>query len=318
MSSLLANSEDGTVNMDSSEAIRIALLKERLGKLRAIRTKLKLRLSSLNGGDDGIRIASPKELEALHAFFPSADMKKMEDIEEFHKDLQKILKSETAEERKKTEESIDLYNNEIEELENELKESSIPSSVSASAMKAYAELKTEYDALNRKVISYDEHIRRESEAKEQTKKETVAVLSQSKNAAESINEEMRRLNGMIYGPADDSPLLSIVSDSKYDFLTPSDTGTGTNYKSLLVFDLAMINLTKLPIVCHDSFFFKQIQTQSIASLLRIYENTKKQMFISIDEISHLPKEAQDIINANIVLRLGEKENSLFGKTWHQK
>ncbi|MCI2069061.1 MAG: DUF2326 domain-containing protein [Bacilli bacterium] len=66
----------------------------------------------------------------------------------------------------------------------------------------------------------------------------------------------------------------------------------------------MINLTKLPIVCHDSFFFKQIQTQSIAQLLKIYESSEKQKFISIDEISHLPKEAQNIINANIVLRLG--------------
>lgn len=72
-----------------------------------------------------------------------------------------------------------------------------------------------------------------------------------------INSEMQKLNDYIYNGTCNSPIISFT-DNNYSFFTPDDTGTGVAYKGLVVFDLAVLNLTKLPVLVHDSIVLKQI------------------------------------------------------------
>ena len=57
--------------------------------------------------------------------------------------------------------------------------------------------------------------------------------------------------GCIYNGQNKAPIISF-GDSNYSFTTPDDTGTGTSYKSMIVYDLAVLSLTGLPILVHDS------------------------------------------------------------------
>ena len=46
------------------------------------------------------------------------------------------------------------------------------------------------------------------------------------------------------------------NENSYTFNTPDDTGTGNAYKGLVVFDLAVLLLTRLPLIIHDSIILK--------------------------------------------------------------
>ncbi len=73
-----------------------------------------------------------------------------------------------------------------------------------------------------------------------------------------LNVEMARLNSLIFGENKNSPAIHFESTKSYTFSTFDDHGTGTNNKGLIMFDLASLNLTELPLLIHDSFLFKNI------------------------------------------------------------
>lgn len=83
---------------------------------------------------------------------------------------------------------------------------------------------------------------------------------------------MRHINDQINLSKKTAPYLTISSAYSYDFFTPKDRGTGSEYKGLIVFDLAMLGKTPLPILVHDSILLKQIQDESLEGIIRFYSN----------------------------------------------
>ena len=80
---------------------------------------------------------------------------------------------------------------------------------------------------------------------------------------------MSRLNDAIYEGSYNAPVLEFT-ESGYLFFTPDDTGTGIAYKGLVVYDLAVLGLTKLPVLAHDSVVLKQISDDAIERIVRDY------------------------------------------------
>ena len=128
---------------------------------------------------------------------------------------------------------------------------------------------------------------------------------------------MESLNDYIYNNQNKAPYIKL-SDSCYTFTTPDDTGTGTSYKSMIVFDLVILTLTPLPVLIHDSCLLKQIQDTAIEKILELYVQSNKQIFISIDKIQSPPPKSIDIINENKVLTLYPNGGELFGRCWNKK
>lgn len=62
----------------------------------------------------------------------------------------------------------------------------------------------------------------------------------------TINEQMVRFNDLIYETKRKAPVLDLDGGTKYEFYTPDDTGTGTSFKSLILFDLSVLMHSKLP------------------------------------------------------------------------
>lgn len=142
------------------------------------------------------------------------------------------------------------------------------------------------------------------------------VVEQMAIMQQKINTEMTEINDVIYDGRKTAPTLNIIDASKYTFFTPRDGGTGAQYKGLVVFDLAMLKLTRLPVIAHDSLMLKNIEDDAIEKIMELYASTPKQVFIAMDkEGSYTPK-AQKIMEDNKVLQLNADEGALFGRTWN--
>ena len=103
----------------------------------------------------------------------------------------------------------------------------------------------------------------------------------------------------------------IIKVNSYQFFTPNDTGTGIAYKGLVVFDLAVLNLTHLPILVHDSIVLKQISDEAIERILEQYIASNKQVVIALDKQESYSSRTTQILEENAVLRLASNDKELF-------
>lgn len=105
------------------------------------------------------------------------------------------------------------------------------------------------------------------------------------------------------------------TDTGYDFFTPDDTGTGIAYKGLVVYDLAVLNLTKLPILVHDSVVLKQISDDAIEKIIELYSTCGKQIIIALDKQDSYSEKTSHLLSDSAVLRLTSNGKELFGRSW---
>lgn len=138
----------------------------------------------------------------------------------------------------------------------------------------------------------------------------------------SINQEMTRLNDYIYGGERYAPTIKFGNSRSgkptYDFWTADDTGAGTNFKGLIIFDLALLRLTELPVIAHDSNIFKNIADLPIDKIMELYNQSKKQIFIAFDKEDTFYDVTRDIIHSTKIIELHENGGELFGWSWAKK
>jgi molybdopterin converting factor small subunit len=145
----------------------------------------------------------------------------------------------------------------------------------------------------------------------QTEKETILVVIEK-----TINDGMRRIMTERFGPDRKSPYLQLRERS-YSFEVEEDTGTGVAYTGLVLFDLTIFLLTRLPILVHDTVIFKNIENDSVSRLLPVYLETVKQSFIALDEIDKYGPETTVLLHKHRVLQLDTK-NLLYIKDWRSR
>lgn len=129
----------------------------------------------------------------------------------------------------------------------------------------------------------------------------------------SINTGMRKIVTDVYGVNRKSPKLTLW-DKGYSFEVHDDTGTGTAYASLVVFDLTVFLATQLPVLAHDSILFKNIENDSVSRLVNIYMQSTKQSFIALDEISKYGSATEKLLLARRVVQLDDS-HVLYTKDW---
>ena len=84
---------------------------------------------------------------------------------------------------------------------------------------------------------------------------------------------------------------------------------------MVVFDLAVLNLTHLPILVHDSVVLKQISDEAIEKIMELYSASGKQVIIALDkQDSYSPKTTQ-MLEESAVLKLASGGAELFGRFW---
>ena len=111
-----------------------------------------------------------------------------------------------------------------------------------------------------------------------------------------------------------APVLDFTENG-YIFFTLDDTGTGIAYKGLVVYDLAVLGLTKLPILVHDSIVLKQISDDAIERIIELYSSCGKQVIIALDKQDSYSEKTAHLLNAAAVLKLSNSGEELFGRSW---
>lgn len=209
-----------------------------------------------------------------------------------------------------------LVENEIAQIEISITQIAKTTDLSKAVLDQYATVDNELKELQAANENYTKKKELSVIANDYEAELNRLVVEQMAIMQQKINTEMTEINDVIYNGRKTAPTLNIIDASKYTFFTPRDGGTGAQYKGLVVFDLAMLKLTRLPVIAHDSLMLKNIEDDAIEKIMELYASTPKQVFIAMDkEGSYTPK-AQKIMEDNKVLQLNADEGALFGRTWN--
>ena len=314
------------LGVGGDEADKVVELKKQLASARRQRSRLKSRLyavesnfdQSRTSGFDGNKFAVTS-LGAFAQFFPEANLKKIEQIEDFHRQLQTLLNVEFTEAKSELTTLVELTDVEIERIEHEIGKSGIPERMSKATLEKYSSIDSRIRALERENDAYTKL----QDLKERIKlltQQLVAMLSeQLKTLQHTLNTRMDEINTFIYDETRIPPEITISENGKsYSFETPKDRGTGAAYKGLIVFDLAVLEMTSLPILVHDSVLFKHIADAPLEKIFERYAASKRQIFVTIDKESSYSPKIREIIKATKVLELSDDKKKLFGRSWNKK
>lgn len=312
---ILSDVDAGIKDVDSTITDEILRLKKDLSRLRISRSrniheKNKLRQCTQSK-------ITEAQLKQLKEFFPYVDLTKIDEFEHFHENIKNILNDEIKMETDRYSLIIDELTKAIDNIEKEIKERSTIKSLSQNVLLQLVELQKKEEELSRENELYEKFkaIKKSIlDLREYISNNKIISLDEIET---QINIKMEALNDFIYEEKNKAPILKL-KDSSYRFTTPDDTGTGTSYKSMLVYDLAILELSALPLLIHDSFLLKQIQDKAVEKILELYEQAGKQIFISIDKVSSLTLKAVQIIKKAKILTLYPNGGELFGRCWNKK
>lgn len=306
------------MGLDSQQAEIVAELKQKLTTAKRNKSRLTSQLSAV---ETDMGFSSPRlqsDFQELLRFFPTMNLKKIEVIEHFHHQLVDVLNSEFEEAKERLASLILIATKEIANLENEIRASGIASKVSRATLEEYSSKKGQIRVLEKENEAYNkmEQLR---EAAKSMEARLIALQEEQIGFLQSvINVKMDEINDYVYSGEKKPPVLTIKKPNSYTFLTPDDTGTGTSYKGLVVFDLAVMQLTQLPALVHDSVILKQIADEPLEKIMELYSRSSKQIFIALDKKGSYSKRSQEILDKTMVLYLSDGGNELFGRSWNLK
>lgn len=310
-------SQEETDNLDKASEIRgqLTVLKRR-------RSRLVSQLNAVKANMSGGLVPVEEDLSELSEFFPDVDVQRLSQIEHFHDKMQRILSQEMGDEIAQLQILIDAVSTEMRRLQEEQRKLGVPVTVSKKFMDRVVELQRQIDILTAKNKAYDKTAKLKIEKKDaKTKLEDVRE-TQLQVVETSINQEMTRLNDYIYGGERYAPTIKFGNSRSgkptYDFWTEDDTGAGTNFKGLIIFDLALLRLTELPVIAHDSNIFKNIADLPIDKIMELYNQSKKQIFIAFDKEDTFYDVTRDIVHSTKIIELHENGGELFGWSWAKK
>ena len=148
------------------------------------------------------------------------------------------------------------------------------------------------------------------------------IADQLRSIEITVNRAMREISNEILKDITHMPPdLKLEKLNKYVFKTPNDGGTGAQYRGLITFDLANMEVAPVPFVVHDSVLLKNIEKAVFDAIVKVYEAEKahgRQVFMSYDTLDSYDEETQRIVKKNAVLELSPGGNELFGWAWNKE
>lgn len=311
--------KSGSSDTDLINAEIKADIKKELNKLRRQKRFEENKLKQISFDSEWDDKSLTTKFISLKEFFPEIDLSKITQYEQFHKDAKKYINREIKEDMADIADTIKIIDDQIKDVEEQLADYKEIPDISEALLKRYhqisdrlSELKTANENYNRRSEAIEEF--KQADAKLQT-----AVSSRTSRLQKLVNDKMDEINNSFENGEFYSPILQINNLKSYAFNTPNDTGTGSRFKGVAIFDLAILESTSLPVVVHDSIMFTNVEEPATATLLKLYEQQKnKQVFIAFDKFDNRGDEIYEILNRNKVLQLSDEPHALFGRQWNKK
>lgn len=290
--------------------------------LRAARKKLEQKKTDISIVDSNLELGiqpTEADLSSLSQFFPEVNLEKITQIEIFHRKIQTILKEELLSAKSLMENELECLQEEVNQLQDRFSQLKPSLALSDEFLAAYSKLDREITDLEKECKHYNDLQKYNFSKKQATDslEEHTAILLHEME--KEINAEMEKINNFISNGQENAPILRLIKSNSYTFETPRDSGTGTNYKGLLIYDLSILNLTPLPALAHDSLLFSNISNERLRQLMLLYSSIKnKQIFIAYDRQDNLGPKISTLLNDLAVIKLGPGEDALFGFQWGRR
>lgn len=319
---LAENSNQGLLDLDSMTARRLTELTEQLINYRRQKARVQTQLNAIRRDMTEQKKGFKRTFTDLERFFPGEEFRTLEDIERFHQKLAKILADEFAETEKDLATTFVLLNNEIVRIQEQITEIKNVPNVSQAILREFARITTELNNLREANQNYDELERLKKVAADYAETRDSVIHDQLLAIESAVNQAMREISfAMLKDATHLPPVLRLEKLGKYTFNTPNDGGTGAQYRGLITFDLANMEVAPVPFVVHDSVLLKNIERPVFSEIMRVYaamEAKGKQVFLAYDTLDSYGDETRSLLEANAVLELSPGGNELFGWAWNKE
>lgn len=308
--------------IDKQEVEKANQINELKRYLRDARKSLEQKKNDIHLVDLNLQLGvqpTEADLTNLLTFFPNTNIEKLTNIEKFHHKIQAILKNELLETKRILEQELIPLKNQVDKIQSRIEKLKPSMAFSDEFLSAYTKLDHEITTLEKECSSFIDQknlARDEKQARNALEERTTLLLH---NLEKRINDEMEQISNFISHSEDNAPILRLMKSNSYTFETPRDSGTGTNYKGMLIYDLSILKLTKLPALAHDSLLFPNISDENLRQLLRLYTSIRdKQIFIAYDRQDNLGPDISSLLNEHAIIKLGPNDETLFGIQWGKK
>jgi uncharacterized protein YydD (DUF2326 family) len=291
-------------------------LKEQKDRLLALRLSLASRLQRVQSNLRGNRVVRSDSFQELVRFFPAIDQERLARVGNFHTGVARLLRSELDASQSQLEEELATIDEELASLDQRMGRSLNTVEAPTALVDRVADVATKIKSARDENGRYEHEAELRADVKRlkellQKEKETILIVLEK-----TINDGMRRIMTERFGPERKSPFLEL-RERGYRFEVDEDTGTGVAYTGLVLFDLTIFLLTRLPILVHDTVIFKNIENDSVSRLLPVYLESAKQSFIALDETEKYGPETFALLTKHQVLQLDTK-NLLYIKDWRSR
>jgi len=262
-----------------------------------------------------IHVIGKAEFSQLSEFFPGVNIERINEVQGFHISIRNILKSEFEREIANIELKLSELQSKIEQNDKDIQAlTGLPTQTNDIMASLLQTFKTQ-ESIQTRMALYEEKTA-DTIQKGENKDKLGEILGRiTSSIGDRINDQIKLFSAAIDTGNSKAPSLKLSSNN-YEYGVKDNTGTGKAYTDLILFDLAILYLTDLPILIHDSFLFNNIDDKTIQSFILLYNKfVNKQIFISLDSyISSENEEFNNIIFSSTRLLLSENK-MLFGKDW---
>lgn len=285
-------------------------LEDQISILKRNRSKFYTQLNAYKNDAQYEVVGLKNDFSELTDFF-DVNVRKLESIEDFHRKLSIILKKEVKDFINETWTNINALNKAIRVLEDELVQIQKGTNISKVVLKSYSSLEKEIEILQQINNYYEQRKVLDADSKAKSKSLEEITSFQTAQLVTKLNAKMEEINQNTYKNETYAPILVTPSSKKYTFSTPNDNGTGCRYKGMITLDMAILELTQLPVLTHDSVLYGQMSYLRVERTFKLYSQREKQIFVAVDKTTNLNAETRDIIDSHRRLLLSPNGNELF-------
>lgn len=315
---LIEDNDLGVTDVDLVRAREKNELDSRRRKLRNQKRLLQKKLNDINFDKDYLDKDTISGIQKLKEFFPNEEFKEIEEINTFYKEVKRIIKAEYSDTNKDVLDMIAIIDKEIDEITTTLSEYKEAPTVAQSVLDRHAELKARIKVLEESISNFDKKEQFTAEYNKHSESLKTVVAKHTNIIQSVINNDMTVYNNSFFDGSRIPPHLEINGLNSYAFYTPGDTGTGTRFKGVVLFDLSILKETKVPAIAHDSIIFGNVSHDTTNVLFKLYNQiTNKQVFVAFDAPDDEDEETRNLLYDRKVVQLFPGPRSLFGRQWNK-
>ncbi|MBB1610854.1 chromosome partitioning protein ParA [Pseudomonas sp. UMC65] len=286
--------------------------------LIATKNELLTKIDRIKHDLSGVTPRLTANIALITEFFPDVNIERLEQVEAFHQKIGKVVNKELKKDLEIYSELEKKLGIELNDLDSKIHASLAAKGTPDDLFARVFELKEITDKAAEENRFYDQKAAIETEASLSKKRLETIYTGVFLDIETALNLKLKRFNKVVYGPNRNASQLRIESANSYNFISPKDTGTGKSYAGLVGFDLALLSLTHLPFIIHDSVIYKNIEVPATRNILRILAAVKrKQIFLAFDEAAKFGTTAEQLLRSHTVLKLSHND-LLYNKDWREQ